>query len=98
MIQEGDGPSVQCEMSFTWSNCMREVDDLNLIFIDFNVLNRIETALHLSENIILFAIRGIYRRVIGKEGQISTWCLGVSFIVQCWGQGGTLRHPLLVCR
>jgi hypothetical protein len=60
---------------------MREVDGPSFLFIDFNValaprLSGIKTALQLSENITLFAICGIHINVIGKEGQINTWCLG----------------------
>jgi hypothetical protein len=58
---------------------MREVDGLSLILIGFNVpalappLNCIQVALLHSENITLFAIRGIHSTsVIGKEGQIKT--------------------------
>jgi hypothetical protein len=37
MIQKGNVPSVQCEMSLRWYRSMREVDDPSFIFIDFNV-------------------------------------------------------------
>jgi hypothetical protein len=73
MIHEGDVPSVQCELRLRWSKSMRNADGPSLILIDFNVpaltprLNWIESALQLSENIILFSIRGIYTSVIGKE-------------------------------
>jgi hypothetical protein len=39
-------------------------------------LNWTETVLQLFQNIILFAICGIHTSVIGKEGQINTWCFG----------------------
>jgi hypothetical protein len=37
MIDDGDVPSVQCEMSLRWSKSMREVDGPSLIFIYSNV-------------------------------------------------------------
>jgi hypothetical protein len=70
MIQEGDVPFVQCEVSLRGPKSMRDVDGPNLIFIDFNVpalelrINWIETALQLSENITLFAICGIHTSAV----------------------------------
>jgi hypothetical protein len=61
MIHEGDVPSVQCDVNLRWSKSVREVHGRRFAFIDFNVpalasrLIRIEIALWLSENIILFA-------------------------------------------
>jgi hypothetical protein len=85
MIHKQDGPPVQCEMNFRRSESERQVDGSSFIFVDFNFpalasrLNWIETALQLSDN-ITFAICGIHTSVIRKEGQMNTWCLGVSFI------------------
>jgi hypothetical protein len=40
-----------------------------------------------SENITLFAICDIHTSVIGMEGQINTWCLGVSIIYILYNVG-----------
>jgi hypothetical protein len=62
-------------MKLKWSKSMREAGGPSFFLIDVNVsvlapgLNSIETVLQLSENIVLFAIRGIHRSVIGKQGQ-----------------------------
>jgi hypothetical protein len=75
-----------------------EVDGPSLIFIDFNVaalalhLSGIETALQLSEYITLFMICGIHTSVVGKEGQIKKWCLGVSFIYILYNFGDRMEH------
>jgi hypothetical protein len=37
MNEEGDIPSVQCEMNLKWSKSVREVDGPRFIIIDFNV-------------------------------------------------------------
>jgi hypothetical protein len=64
-------------MGLKRSNSMREVDDLHFIFINFNVLalaqflNRIQTALQLSENITIFAIHDMHTCVISKEGHMN---------------------------
>jgi hypothetical protein len=34
-IDEGDVPSLQCKMSLNWSNSVREIDGLNIIFMNF---------------------------------------------------------------
>jgi hypothetical protein len=73
MIDEGDIPSIQCNMSVSVVKSMRKVDGLNLIFIDFHVpvltsrLNSTEISLHLSKNMTLFAVCPIYACVISKE-------------------------------
>jgi hypothetical protein len=103
MIHKGNVPSIQCEMNLRWSKSMGEVHGPSFIFIYFNGpahLSWIQTALQLSENITLFVIHGIHRSLIGKEGQINTWCFsggGIIYVhcVQCWGQDGTLRHSCL---
>jgi hypothetical protein len=83
---------------------MREVGP-NFIFIDFIVpalgprLNWIQTALQLSENITLFAIRGIHTSVIaiGTDEHVVFWGIIYVHAAQCWGQDATLRHPCLHC-
>jgi hypothetical protein len=61
MIDEGDVPSIQCEMNLREPKSVRKVDGLSLIFIDFYVpaltprLDSIETSLQVSDNITLFA-------------------------------------------
>jgi hypothetical protein len=101
-IHRGDAPSFQCEVNLRWSKSMREVDGLSFSVIDFNVLmlaprlSWIEAALQLSENITLCAIRGVHTVVISKEGQINTWCLGVSYIYcTMLGTWRNLEAPLL---
>jgi hypothetical protein len=70
MIDERDIPPIQCKMSLRGHKSVRKVDGLSPIFIDFYVpaltprLNSIETSLHLSENITLFAVCRIYTYVI----------------------------------
>jgi hypothetical protein len=59
MIDEGDIPSVQCEMSLRGPKSMKGVDCLSFIFIDFYVPAftpslSIETSVQLSENITFF--------------------------------------------
>jgi hypothetical protein len=79
---------------------MTEVDGPIFIFMDFYVpapvprLNWIETSLQLSENTILFAMRGMHASVIDKEDQINTWCLGagVSFIWKLENVGNMTIH------
>jgi hypothetical protein len=72
MIPEENVQFVQCELNFTKSKSSTEIDGSNLILIDFNVavlaprLNWIQTGLQLSENIILFAIRGKHTSVMVK--------------------------------
>jgi hypothetical protein len=67
MIDKGDSPSIQCNMSLGPPTSMRKVDGLCLIFIDFYVpaltprLNSTETSLQLS------AVCRIYTGVISKE-------------------------------
>jgi hypothetical protein len=67
-------------MSLRLSLSMKE-DGPSFIFNDFIVtalaprLNLIQAALQLSENITLFAIRGMHTNAIGKEGQMNSWCL-----------------------
>jgi hypothetical protein len=66
MIDEGNVPSIQYELSLRGSESVREVGGQSLILIDFNVpaitprLNSTETSLQLSENITYFAICHIY--------------------------------------
>jgi hypothetical protein len=75
MIDEGDVPSVQFtrKMSLNRSNCVTEIDGLNLNFVDFYVpllkphLGCTETSLQLSENTSFFAFCRIYTGVIHKE-------------------------------
>jgi hypothetical protein len=81
MIHKGDVSAVQCVMNLRWSNSKRDAYGPSFFFIDFKVLalaprlDGIQTALQLSENITLFAIRGIRTSVTGKEGQIHNSCL-----------------------
>jgi hypothetical protein len=37
MIDEGDIPSIKCEMALNWSKSVREVDGPRFILIDFDV-------------------------------------------------------------
>jgi hypothetical protein len=77
IIYKWNVPSIQCKERLWGSNSMREVDCLNLVFIDFYVpaltprLDCIKTALQLSENIALLALCLIQTGVISKEGNES---------------------------
>jgi hypothetical protein len=61
MIDKGDIPSIQFQMSLRVPKYMRKVDCLSLIFNDLYVpaltprFNSTETSLQLSESITLFA-------------------------------------------
>jgi hypothetical protein len=72
MIDKGDIPSIQREMSLRGPKSMREVDGLSLIFIDCYIpaltplLSSNETSLQLPENITLFAVCRICKGVINK--------------------------------
>jgi hypothetical protein len=73
MIDEGDILSIHCQMNIRGSKYMRNVDDLNLVIIDFYVpaltphLSNIEASLQVSESITLLAVCRIYTGVISKE-------------------------------
>jgi hypothetical protein len=77
IIHEMDILSVLCERSLSYSEPIREVDDLNFISIYFNVsalvprLNSIETVLHLSKNIIPCMICGTYTSLIDGDNHIN---------------------------
>jgi hypothetical protein len=72
MIGEGNIPSIHCKMSLRGPKCMRKVDGLSLILIDFYVqcshhVSIAQTLLQFSENITLFVVCHIYIGVISKE-------------------------------
>jgi hypothetical protein len=73
MTGNEDAPPIQCKLSLRGPKCIRKVDGVNLIIIDFYIigltprLNSTETTPQLSENITLFAICRIYTSVISKE-------------------------------
>jgi hypothetical protein len=66
MFDEGDNPSIRCKMSLRGPKCMRKVDGLNIILIDFYV-SVLTTRLSSSENSLqLFAVCRRYTGVISK--------------------------------
>jgi hypothetical protein len=73
MAHENYISSVQCKMCLREPECMRKVDELSFMIIDFYVpaliqrLNNTETSMQLSENITLFAVCRIYTGVIRKR-------------------------------
>jgi hypothetical protein len=66
MIHKGDVSFIQCKLGLGRPNWMRKVGGLSLIFIDFYVaaltprVNSTEISLQISENILIFAVCGIY--------------------------------------
>jgi hypothetical protein len=73
IIDEGEIPFIQYEMSLMGRKSMGKADVLSLILIDLYVpaltpgFNSTETSLHLSENIIPFAVCHVYTGVISEE-------------------------------
>jgi hypothetical protein len=95
MIHEGDVPSVQCKVSLRWSKTTREVDRPSISSLILMFQHSRHVSIELRPRCSFLSYNPLcepwHRSVIGNEGQINTWYLGLSFIYILYNVGNSTK-------